>query len=112
MTIAAAVILKRKRINQNGNKKKDKADKERKKHEGELVSPPNFVMCARHARTPVHAIREYTIAMWIQFLRHKRIAAKGSTRGVGRGRESFREKPIRSNWMASSRLHHRSEPRN
>lgn len=36
-------------------KKRNKADKERKKREGELVSLPNFVMCARHARTPVHA---------------------------------------------------------
>jgi len=45
-----------------------------------LVSSPNSVMCARHARTHVH-VCEYTVAMWIQFLRYKRIAAKGSTQG-------------------------------
>lgn len=43
-------------------------------------------MCTGHPRTRVH-VREYTIAMWIQFLRHKRIAAKGSTRGGREDRE-------------------------
>lgn len=51
-------------------------------------------MCARHARTHVH-VREYTIAMWIQFLRYKRIAAKGSTPG-GQGEEgrAFEKNPF------------------
>lgn len=84
MTTVVTVILRRKEINRSVNEKKEERRiKKGKSGKGQLVSPPNFVVCARHAWTYVH-VREYTIAMWIQFLCHKRIAAKGSVRAAGR----------------------------